>query len=112
MKVRLGSWALVAVATACSSPTPSTSSSSHWVACVQLDDCSSHPEAVACTDGYCVDSHGDRVSSETASPGNGGESGSGATPSTGGAFVRGTGGTTAGGPTASGGAIASGGSAP
>jgi hypothetical protein len=49
------------ILSACSSPTPATSSSSHWVACTTMDDCSSVAGAVACTDGYCVDSSGQKI---------------------------------------------------
>jgi hypothetical protein len=48
---------------ACSSPTPATSSSSHWVACNTVDECASVAGAVACTGGYCVDSSGQKIES-------------------------------------------------
>jgi hypothetical protein len=57
---------------ACSSPSPATSSSSHWVTCRDLDDCSSVPDAVACTRGYCVDSNGERIEASTSTNGTGG----------------------------------------
>ena len=53
---------------ACSSPSPSTSSSSHWVTCRNIDDCSDVPEAAACTAGYCVDSSGARLRVSTSTP--------------------------------------------
>lgn len=69
------SFGLFAVALAsCESPTPETSSSSHWIECKTKSDCASAPEAVACSQGYCVDSNGQRVSPgvSTATGGSGG----------------------------------------
>jgi len=66
---------------ACSSPSPATSSSSHWATCKDLDDCSSAPDAVACTRGYCVDSNGVRIDTSTSTNGTGGASGTGGQPS-------------------------------
>jgi hypothetical protein len=40
---------------------PESSSSSHWFTCRTLAACSSAPEAVACTKGYCVDGAGARI---------------------------------------------------
>lgn len=59
---------------------PSTSSSTHWLTCEVVADCSV-AGAVACEDGYCVDTDGHRVSS-SATPSIGG--GAGAAPTTGG----------------------------
>lgn len=45
---------------ACSSPAPSTSSSSHWVKCGSDDDCKALADTT-CSSGYCVDRSGTRV---------------------------------------------------
>jgi len=50
---------------ACSSPVPSSSSSSHWLECHDFDDCRNHPEAVACVSGYCVRADGQRLSASS-----------------------------------------------
>jgi len=88
MKYRLGFW-FASVFVGCSSPSPSTSSSSNWVACTKVSDCSAAPGAVDCTGGYCVDANGNRVSGSGASSSGGastggassGGSGTGGTPS-------------------------------
>lgn len=54
---------LAIVVAACSSPTPATSSSSHWVACTTMAECASLATAAACTGGYCVDSQGQKIES-------------------------------------------------
>ncbi len=59
--------ALTLIAFGCSSPVPATSSSSHWVTCGTVDDCSALPAAKACTGGYCVDSAGARISQPSTS---------------------------------------------
>ena len=63
----LRSIALAALLHGCSSPAPSTSSSSHWVTCKTIDDCGSVPSAAACTSGYCVDSSGARLAQASTS---------------------------------------------
>src|SRR5262245_66211808 len=54
---------LALIFSACSSPTPATSSSSNWVACNTIDECAAVSGAVACTGGYCVDSSGQKIES-------------------------------------------------
>ncbi|HEX4339404.1 MAG TPA: hypothetical protein VH062_26035 [Polyangiaceae bacterium] len=53
--------ALSAFVNACSSPTPSTSSSTHWMSCKIDDDCDTVPNATTCAVGYCADSSGGRI---------------------------------------------------
>lgn len=123
MKYRLGAWLLVVGFVGCSSPTPSTSSSSNWVFCHSLNDCARAPGAVACTGGYCVDSHGERIPENASGGSSGGggatdggvstggaHSGGGAGVSTGGVSGGGSGGFTTGGSHSGGAAGASGGS--
>ena len=45
----------------CAAPVPSSSSSTHWVACKTMSDCDGLPDATACNAGYCADSTGSRV---------------------------------------------------
>jgi hypothetical protein len=45
----------------CAAPVPSTSSSTHWVACKKMSDCDGVPNANACNAGFCTDSDGTRV---------------------------------------------------
>src|SRR5579871_5906851 len=45
----------------CSSPIPTTSSSSRWAACGIDEDCAELPTATMCAGGYCVDGKGSRV---------------------------------------------------
>ncbi|MBN1652777.1 MAG: hypothetical protein JXA30_03290 [Deltaproteobacteria bacterium] len=40
---------------------PKDSSGSNWLRCQVLDDCSDRSEAVACHEGYCVNSKGERI---------------------------------------------------
>lgn len=61
------STAFTLLAFGCSSPVPATSSSSHWVTCGSVGDCSALPAAKACTGGYCVDSAGERISQPSTS---------------------------------------------
>lgn len=68
MKVKRIGWnslLLLAALARCSSPGPQSSSSSNWVACKTVSDCALAPTAVACTNGYCVDSNGERVQNLT-----------------------------------------------
>ncbi len=46
----------------CAAPVPSSSSSTHWVACKKTSDCDGIANATACNAGYCADSSGSRVS--------------------------------------------------
>lgn len=41
-----------------------TSSSTHWLRCESLDDCPMAAGAVACNEGYCVDTTGSRISAD------------------------------------------------
>jgi hypothetical protein len=59
---------LLAAVTACE---PSTSSSSNWLRCSTISDCPTQ-EVARCSDGYCVDSKGDYISSKE-SPASGGK---------------------------------------
>ncbi len=59
-QVRFAAGLALAVA-GCSSPSPETSSSTHWVTCETVADCSSVSGAAACTTGYCVDAQGTRL---------------------------------------------------
>lgn len=61
----LGNVVFAALIAACSSPSPSTSSSSHWATCKVFDDCTDVPRAVMCTSGYCVDSSGGKLAAST-----------------------------------------------
>lgn len=51
-----------------SSSQSSKSSSTDWIECRSIDDCTGIANATACTSGYCVDATGARVSSSPASP--------------------------------------------
>lgn len=56
------SWFVAVLVASCSqSAAPRTSSSSNWLECSTLADCAGEPTAVACTQGYCVNSSGQRL---------------------------------------------------
>lgn len=74
-----------------------TGGSTNWLACTDISECSSNPDAVACsTDGYCVDAVGKRLSALPAAPPPAAPPDSGAS----------TGGSTRGGPSRDGGVTA------
>ena len=70
----LSSLAVGLLVAACNSPSPATSSSSHWVTCGVVGDCSAVPNAAACKTGYCVDGDGNRIR-QSDSTGSGGATG-------------------------------------
>jgi hypothetical protein len=100
--LRLTAAALLALLGGCASPAPQTSSSSNWLTCKTVDDCTPDPSAVACKSGYCVDSSGQRIVLATTDAGSGGKTASGGSTGSGGK-------TGSGGRTASGGSTGSGG---
>src|SRR5512145_2836596 len=60
---------------ACESGGASTTSSTHWISCDTMSDCEGVPDAAACTEGYCVDASGRRLTASVMPPGSGGQGG-------------------------------------
>jgi hypothetical protein len=85
----LVTWISLSAVTACE---PSTSSSTHWLTCQTKTDCGA-PNAVACSNGYCVDSNGDKIDASKI-PASGGTAGTSGL-ERGGATTQNSGGTTA-----------------